>query len=384
MAVAVVEVTDRAGRKDFATLPFRLYGGCRAWVPPIISSEMEFFDPRRNPSFRTCRAALWVALSEGRPVGRIAGIFHPSERDESGRAMARFGWPDFVDDPAVSGALLDTVERWAAAQGAAGLRGPLGFTDLDPQGLLVEGFDEPGTIATLYHHRYCAAHLERRGYVPETDWVEYDIPVPPAVPAELARMADVVRRRTGARVVRPRTRAEMMAFAPRVFDIVNRAFAGMFGTVPLSAAQADHYASRFRFLDPAYSGVVLDGKGELVGFGISSPSPAEGFRKCRGRLFPLGFVHVLRSLRRAETVDLYLIGLLPEFRGKGLMALLLEELCGHFIRQGHRRVESHPELETNRDIRTFWRHFPARQHKRRRCLARHFAPAADPGERRAR
>ena len=285
--------------------------------------------------------------------------------------MARFGWIDFVDDPAVSRKLLSTVEAWAQSHGMDAVHGPLGFTDLDPEGMLVEGFDELGTIATIYNHRYYPEHLEALGYAKDVDWVEFEILVPEKMPERVTRVAEIARRRHELRVFQATKTRDLLQFKSEVFSLLNESFAGLYGFVPLTEKQIEMYASKyFNFLQPKFVSIVLDRDDKVAAFGITMPSLSRAFQRCRGRLLPLGVFHILRAMRRNDRADMYLVAVRPSLQGQGVNALILEQV-GHAYREvGVRRTETNPELEHNARVITQWRAFDHRQHKRRRCFVK--------------
>ncbi len=329
------------------------------------------FSKKKNPAFDFCDVKCWVARSGGRTVGRIAGIINHRANEIRGERMARFGWIDFIDDPEVSRELLSTVEVWAKSQGMDAVHGPLGFTDLDPEGMLVEGFDELGTIATIYNHRYYPDHLEKLGYAKDVDWVEFEILVPEEMPERVTRVAEIARKRHKLRVYEAKKTRDLLQFKGEVFSLLNESFADLYGFVPLTEKQIEMYASKyFSFLQPKFVSIVLDSDDKVAAFGITMPSLSKAFQRCRGRLLPLGLFHVLRAMRRNDRADMYLVAVRPSLQGQGVNALLLEQV-GHAYREvGVRRTETNPELEHNSRVITQWKAFDYRQHKRRRCFVK--------------
>jgi GNAT superfamily N-acetyltransferase len=336
------------------------------------------FSPRKNPAFEFCDVKCWVARSGGRIVGRAAGIINHRSNDIRGEKKARFGWIDFIDDLDVSKKLLSTVEEWARSLGMDAVHGPLGFTDLDPEGRLVDGFDELGTIATIYNHPYYPAHLEELGYVKDVDWVEFEILVPEEMPERVTRVAEIARKRHHLRVYEARKTRDLLQFKGEVFSLLNESFANLYGFVPLTEQQIEMYASKyFNFLQPKFVSIVLDREDKVAAFGITMPSLSRAFQRCRGRLLPLGLIHVLRAMRRNDRADMYLVAVRPSLQGQGVNALLLEQV-GHAYREvGVRRTETNPELEHNARVITQWKAFDHRQHKRRRCFVKRLGHGED-------
>jgi len=371
MQIRIIEIESRSDLKRFVRFSFDLYSDHSCWIPPIISDELDMFSPRKNPAFEFCDVKCWVARSGGRIVGRAAGIINHRSNDIRGEKKARFGWIDFIDDLDVSKKLLSTVEEWARSLGMDAVHGPLGFTDLDPEGMLVDGFDELGTIATIYNHPYYPAHLEELGYVKDVDWVEFEILVPEEMPERVTRVAEIARKRHHLRVYEARKTRDLLQFKGEVFSLLNESFANLYGFVPLTEQQIEMYASKyFNFLQPKFVSIVLDREDKVAAFGITMPSLSRAFQRCRGRLLPLGLIHVLRAMRRNDRADMYLVAVRPSLQGQGVNALLLEQV-GHAYREvGVRRTETNPELEHNARVITQWKAFDHRQHKRRRCFVK--------------
>jgi GNAT superfamily N-acetyltransferase len=275
---------------------------------------------------------------------------------------------EFIDDDEVSKALLGTVEAWAREKGMEAVHGPLGFTDLDPEGILVEGFQELATMGAAYNFPYYPGHLEKNGYRKDVDWVEFELKVPVDVNEKLKRMAEVVARRNGLRVLRVAKRRELLAYANEIFGVLNESYKGLYGVFPLTQKQIDMYTNRYlKVVHHEYIPVILDGAGRVAAFAVTIPSLAKALQKCRGNLFPLGFLRILRALRRNDAVELCLIAVRPDLQGKGINAMLMHELNKIYLRHNIRRAETNPELETNTRVQAQWKFFDTRQHKRRRC-----------------
>ncbi len=368
MVVQLQEVTTLRELRAFVRFPLRLYRGSPTYVPALIADELNTLRWDRNPAFDVCEARYWLARRDGRVVGRVAAIHHPGYAERWGVDQMRFGWFDLVDDPEVADALLGAVEGWAREKGASAVHGPLGFTDLDREGLLVEGFEELGTLATSYNHPYYAAHLEALGYAKDVDWVEYEIQAPDEPHPTIARIADMVVRRYRLQPLRVEKKSELLVYAHEALQMVNEEYAHLYGVVPLTEAQVAGYVKQyFGFLDPTFTPGVLDEEGRLVGFGVTMPSLSRALQRSRGRLFPFGFVHLLRALRRNDRADLYLVAVRSDYQGKGVNALMMHMMTEVFIERGIRVVESNPELESNTDVQGQWKYYETRQHKRRRC-----------------
>jgi ribosomal protein S18 acetylase RimI-like enzyme len=349
-AVTVRPVASRRDLKEFIRFPHGLYRGNPYWVPNLDFDEWNTLRQEKNPAFDHCQAKYWLAFRQGRIVGRIAAILNRKHIAKWKQRYLRFGWVDFIDDPAVSAALFSAVEVWARECGMEAVHGPLGFSDMDREGMLVEGFDERATMITNYNFPYYSAHLEAMGYGKDIDWLEYDLTVPPEPDETIARIAAIALRRNHLHLLQARRTS-------------------LYGVVPLTAKQVDQYISQYLgFIRPEFVPVVLDESNRMVAFGITMPSLARALQKAKGRLLPFGFIHVMCALRKNDRAELYLVAVRSEYQGKGVNAILMDEMNRLFIRRGIRRVESNPELETNQNVRGQWKHYPARQHKRRRVF----------------
>ena len=374
MTVDVHLVKTHRDLRRFVEFPESLLASDPCWVPPLYGDDLHNLRRDRNPAFEFCDAAYWLAWRDGKAVGRIAGIVNHRAVEKTGARVARFGWLDFVDDPEVSAALFAAFEAWTREQGMKAAHGPLGFIDLDPEGMLVEGFDEMGTLATIQNPPYYPVHLERLGYAKEVDWIEFRIKVPDERLPRLTRLRQRVERGIELEVVRFRTLKEFRPYARPVLLLLNDAYAGLHGFVPLTDRQIDDVIKRyFGFLRPEFLFVVLDGKKQLAAFGMTMPSLARAMQKARGRLFPFGWYHLLRGMKRGTTLDLLLTAVRPDLQGRGVNVLLIDECLRVCLENGIEYAESNPELETNELVSAQWKFFDFRQHKRRRCYLKSFS-----------
>ncbi|MDO9546507.1 MAG: GNAT family N-acetyltransferase [Pelolinea sp.] len=368
----IKEVKNLRELKAFVNYPFSLYKDSPYWVPALRSDDLNTFRSDKNPAFEFCRAKYWLAYKQGKVVGRVAGIINQRHIDKWEQRYARFGWIDFIDDAEVSSALLRTVEGWALENGLEAVHGPLGFTDLDREGMLVEGFNELGTLATFYNYAYYPKHMQTAGYVKDTDWVEYEIQMPEEPDEKITRLAETLLRRYDLRLLTFKKKKDMLRYANAVFDLLDEAYSHLYGVTPLTRRQVDAYIKQyFGFISPDFLPVVVDAQDNLIAFGITLPSLSQALRKAKGRLFPTGFIHLLRALAKNDKGDLYLVAVKHEYQGKGVNAILIKRLLEVFNSFGIRSVESNPELENNLNVRTQWKHFDHRQHKRRRIFIKH-------------
>jgi len=367
----MIEVREIEGKKElkaFVRFPFRVYRGNPYWVPPLLSDDMNTLDPVKNPAREYCRAKYWMAYEDGIPLGRIAGIINDKYIQKWGNRYARFGWIDFVDRRDVVDALMSTCEQWARSEGMTAIHGPLGFTDLDPEGMLVEGFDEMGTLPMIYNFDYYPRYLEARGYQKDIDWLEYRIDIDNQVPERVKRVDAAVRGRLKLRVFEARRAKDLLPYAPKIFQIINETYSHLYGVVELNEKQIQGYVDQyFGFVRADLVKLVLDEQDRLVAFGIAAPSMSRALQIARGRILPFGFIPLLYALRKPKVADMYLGAVVKDYQGRGVTALLMRSMHESLIKAGVTEVESSGNLETNTEIQSVWSYYPHRLHKRRRC-----------------
>ncbi|OHD68011.1 MAG: hypothetical protein A2177_07875 [Spirochaetes bacterium RBG_13_68_11] len=378
MAIDVSVVKDRRDLKRFVTFPIGLLGGNPNYVPPLVSDDMSILSPQKNPAFENSEARQFLARRDGRIVGRVAAILNHPANLKYGTKNLRFGWFDAVDDPEVFAALFAAVEAWGRERGMETLTGPQGFTDLDPEGMLVEGFDELATIAEVWNPPYYPAGLERLGFIKEVDYIEFEARAPAGgIPERMQRLAEFALKRNKFRIARYRTAREIArARAKELFDLLDEAYAELYASTPLTDRQKWYYAKKYLpFINPDLVKVAVDENDRMIGFLISMPSLSRALQRARGRLFPFGFLHILRALKRFERLDFYLAGVKKEHRNKGVDLVMVVDVFRDALRYGIKVAESNPELETNRKIQAEWKFVETRQHKRRRIYRKAIAPA---------
>lgn len=371
MSITVEAVKPtKSALKKFVNFGIRLYKDNPCYVPPLVSDEVETLMPDKNPAFDYCRAQAFMAWRDNRPVGRIVAIVNDLVNSRSGRKEARFGFVDFIDDPEVVDALFKAAEDWARDQGMTEMVGPMGFTDMDHEGMLVEGFDEMGTMATIYNYAYYPEHLQRMGYVKDADWVEYRVTVPEQVPEKFLRIAEIVKKKYNLRSVKFTSRRKIkQQYGQALFDLINEAYDSLYGYSPLNQRQIEYYIDKYLgIVRLDCLSVIVDADDRLVALGLSMPSLSEGLRKSRGRMLPFGWYHLLNGIYgRNDVVDLLLIAVRKEYLSKGVNALIFADLIPIFNKEGFKEAESNIELEGNDSVRQQWSYFPHRQHRRRRA-----------------
>ncbi len=370
--IIVREVINRRDLKKFICFPYMLYKGNKYHVPQLIKNEMKLFNKDNNPAYEFCDVSLWLAYRNKKIVGRIAGIINHSFNEIWHKKSCRFGWIDFIDDEDVSKALLSAVENWAKTNGMHEVHGPLGFTDLDPEGMLIEGFEELSNIATIYNYPYYPMHLNKLGYNKDADWVEYEIRIPEKIPEKIDRIAQIVLKKNKLRLLHASKIKEIKYYAIDIFELLNLAYQDLYGFVPLTKRQIDLYVKQYISLaNPKLISIVLDSNDKVAAFGLTFPSLSRAFQKAKGKLFPFGLYHIMDALKNERTLDLYLIAVRPDLQDKGVNSLLFRELIQSYIDNKFIKAESNPELESNNRVQAQWKYFEQRQHKRRRCFIKH-------------
>ncbi len=374
VSITIQEVRSRKELRQFIAFPHRLYRGNPQWVPPLRWDEHQTLRREKNPAFGWCRAKYWLAYDGREIVGRIAGIINTEYIRIWKKRTARFGWIDFVDSPDVARALFQTVEQWARAEGMDAIHGPLGFTDMDREGMLIEGFDELGTMATTYNHPYYPVHTRNNGYEKEFDWVEFEIRIPDTIPDKAVRVARYAVERHKLHMLEARKAKDFLPYAQQIFAMINSTYADFAGFVPLSPQQIAMYIKQYiPNVHPHYVKVILDQNNSVAGFVIGMPSLSRALQKADGRIFPFGFMHILWALHHPRTIDLYLGAVRTDLQGKGADALLITDLARTCIADGIISAESNVELEDNKLVQGHWKLFERRQHKRRRCFTKSLA-----------
>ena len=360
--------------KRFVKYPIDvLYRDSKQYVPSLLSDEVRTLLPGENPAFDYCESIYFMAFRDGKPVGRIAGIINRLVNERTGKQEGRFGYVDFIDDNQVVDALFEAVSRWARDKEMTSLTGPLGFTDMDPEGMLVEGFDEVSTQATIYNYDYYPRQMQRMGYVKDVDWLEYKVVVPKEIPTKMQRVADIVRQRVGVDNIKYTNRKALVRdYGDAIFKLINEAYDDLFGYSPLSEKQIKHYIKMYLpFLPLDDLSLVVKPDGELIGVGIAIPSLSQALIKCRGRLFPTGWYHLLKAFKgHNDTVDLLLIAVKPEYQNKGVNALFFTDLIPCFNKFGYKWADTGHELEENEKVQQQWQYFETRQNKRRRAFTK--------------
>ena len=369
--IQIVPVKDKKQLKPFIRFPLGLYKDSEKWVPSFEDDEFKSLGPD-NPSLEFCERELYLAVIEGKIVGRVAAIINHKANQKWQEETVRFGWIDFVEDFDVAKALIDAVAQWGKKKGATKIKGPLGFSDMDREGLLVEGFENESPSTVIYNYPYYAEYLERMGFSKDVDWTQRFIEITPGLPPIL-QFAALVEKRYGLHIYEASTLKKMARRGREMFHVLNAAFAPLYEYSPLSEEQIDGYVKQYvPVLNKNMVAFVVNDADELVGFTVTMPHISEGVRKAKGRIFPTGWIHILPQLdpKRNHVAEALLIGVLPEYQAKGAVPLMFKYLWENFNRLGIKRMLLNPQLEENHKVQGLWESFNPQPYQRRRSFVK--------------
>lgn len=369
MAIEIKTVTTRKELKTFVRFANRMYKGNKYYVPCMPMDDMKTLDKNYNAAFEFCEAEYYLAYKDGQLVGRVAAILNHKANKAWNVNQVRFGWFDFIDDIEVSKALLDAVIAFGKARGVNQIVGPLGFTDFDPEGMLVEGFDRISTMALIYNHPYYPEHMKQLGYVKETGWVEYRLTLPDEVPERHLKVAEYVTAKYGLKIVKKtKSQVNKEKYGQKIFRLINETYCHLYGFSLLSEKQIDQFVDTYLgVIDMDMLAFVEDRDGNLIAAGLTMPSIAETLQKCNGEMFPFGWYQLLRTMywKKPETLELLLIGVKPEWQSKGVNSLVFVDLLKRVKRMGFKYAETNANLESNTKVQAMWSVFEKEQHKKR-------------------
>lgn len=371
MALEIRKIGTKCELKKFIQFANDLYADCPYYCPPLFFDEMNCFDPKHNPALEVSEYQLWMAYRDNKPVGRIAGIINRKANEKWGFKHARFGWFDFIDDLEVSKALLDTVAAWGKERGMDAINGPVGFTDFDHEGLLLEGYEYLAPMASLYNYPYYVRHFEAYGLTKEADWIEIQVYPPKTVPERLDRIANIVKERSHVRVDKVKNSRELVRkYGIEYMDVIDEAYQKLYNFQPMTIAQKNYYKNMyFPILNFDFVTIVVNEKDEIVGVGLGMPDISNALRKCGGKLFPFGWYHILKALKakQIDTFNLLLIAVRPDYQNTGVNALFFQDQIPLMAKYGMKRLETTSILETNTKNIANFTQFDHKQHKRRRA-----------------
>ena len=370
--IEIREVKNRRDLRRFVQFGIDLYDGEPNYCPPLVFDEINSFDTKKNPALELCEFALFLAYDADKIVGRVAAIINHRANERWGYKHARFGWIDFVDNLEVSHALLQTVCDWGKAKGMEAINGPVGFTDWDKEGCLIEGFEYDSPMASLFNYPYYEKHFEAFGLKKEADWIEFRVFIPNEIPQKMERVAKLAIERYGVKVEKFHSARQLMRRFPNYeyMDVLNDAYTPLYNYQPMSERQKRYYAKMyFPLLNYDFVTIITNAQGEIVGVGVGMPDISPALRRCRGKLFPFGWFHILKMLKakQMEVFDLLLIAVRPDWQNRGINALFFYDQVHYFHKYGIKYAETTSILETNRKNLANWEYFDTLQHKRRRA-----------------
>ena len=371
--IIIKEVSSKKDLDAFICFNYDLYKGNAYAVPDLYVDMQDTFNPAKNASLEFCEMQLFLAYRDGKVVGRVGAFINRNANETWKVRNVRFGWIDFIDDMEVSKALLDTVTEWGRKRGMTAMQGPLGMTDMDPEGMLIEGFDQLGTMATIYNYPYYPVHMEAYGMEKDADWIEMKMPVPDKVPDKYARVSEITLKRHNLRIKKLDGKKDIFdrGYGQKIFDLINEAYAPLFGYSKMTQRQIDGYVKNYLpLVDLRMVTLVEDcGTNEVVAVGISMPSIVRALQKANGRLLPFGWFHLLKSLKwkHEDGVELLLVAVKPEYQNKGVNALLFADLIPVYQKMGFKWAETNPQLELNVKGQAQWQYLEHTVPKRRRC-----------------
>ncbi|MBJ34136.1 MAG: GTP cyclohydrolase [Flavobacteriaceae bacterium] len=367
--IEIVEVTSRQQFGAFFQFPFDLYRNCLQWVPPITKEEIDIFDPQKNAVFEHAMARLFLAKKKGKVVGRIAAMINWVEIEELKKTKVRFGWYDTIDDLEVSQKLIEAVEGVAIAEGMTYIEGPMGFSNMDKAGLLVHGYEHMNTMITWYHYPYQKVHLERLGLKKQSEWIEFKIDIYNAkdAPEKVKKFARVIKERFKLKTLEFKTTKDIEPHVDKMFELLNQTYNELQSFVPIQKHQIEVYKNKYLpYVHPDFIKCVVDENNEMIGFTITMPSFTKALKRINGKMFPFGFYHLWRAMRKNNRASFYLIGIQKNYQNKGVTAIIFQEIQEMFNKRGITKVETNPELEENKAIQALWKNYKHELHKRRR------------------
>ena len=366
--ITIKKAASKEDYKDFVMFPSKLYRNSKYWVSPIINEELEMMDKEKNPVFKNAEAEYYLAIKNNVIVGRIAAIINWVEVKEQGKNKVRFGWYDVIDDLEVSKKLLKAVIEFGNKRDLSFIEGPVGFSNMDKAGLLTHGFDELNTMITWYHNSYQKDHLEKLKMKKLAEWVEYRIQIysEEDAPKKIKKFSDLIMRRYKLKALNFKNTKDIVPYINEMFDLLNKTYNSLQTFVPIQQYQVDHYKDRYlKYIHPEFIKSVADENGKLIAFAITMPSFSRALKKMNGKLFPFGFLRILKAQKFNDKASLYLIGVHPDYQNKGVTAILFNDLQSMFNKRRIKEVETNPELVENKSIQAFWKNYESVLHKKR-------------------
>lgn len=365
--INIVKVASKKQLRDFVDFQNKLYENNPYYVPGLRVDELATLRKDKNPAYDYCEADFFLAYRGKEIVGRVGVIINHRANEKWEQKHARFTCLDMIDDIEVTKALMEAAENWALQHDMTYLQGPMGFTDMDHQGMLIEGFEELDMMITIYNHPYYQKHMEQLGYVKDEDWVEYQIMLPDEPIQKISRISSIIKKKYGFKLVTFDKKKALLPYAHQIFDLINEAYSPLYGTVPLTEKQINYYVKTFfGFLNPDFIKVIVDKNDKLAAFGITMPSLSRALQKSKGKITPISAISLLRAINRNDRLDLMLVAVRPDLQGLGVNAILIESIMEVARDYDINIAETGPELENNTKVQAQWKLFEKRQHRRRR------------------
>jgi len=366
--IVIKEAKTQEELHAFVKFPFTLYKDNPYWVPPLIKDEIETIDPNLNPVYQNSDARFFLAYKEEKVVGRIAAIVNWIEVNEIKKSKVRFGWFDTIDNIEVTKLLIDKVIKFGKEHKLKNIEGPLGFSNLDKAGLLIEGFKERNTLITLYNHPYYVEHLKKLDFNEAARWVEYEIKIDDfeSSPEKVKRFSKLIMERYNLTLLNFKNRSEILPYVDQMFDLLDKTYNSLQTYIPIQDYQIENYKKRFlKFVNPDFIKCIIDNEGKLICFSITMPSFTKALKSINGKLTFINSYHILKAMYFNERASFYLIGIRPDYQNKGIPAIIFNEMQKLFNKQKITIVETNPELEENTAIQKLWKNYEHRLHKRR-------------------
>lgn len=372
--LSITEVNSFKDLKTFVKFPMKHYKDCKNYVPSMLIDELNTLRKDKNPAMDFCEAKYWLAYEDGKVVGRIAGIINYAANDLWNEKSGRFGFIEFIENIEVAKLLIETVENWLRSKGMTKIQGPLGFTDFDYEGMLIKGFEYPGTMTTTYNYTYYAEYMYQLGYLKDVDWLEYEIVIPDSIPEPIEKVAERALSSNHLRVLHADKKKDLIPYIPKLFHLINDAFKELYEFTPLTEKQIKLYSKQYlTILDPSFVKFVLNENDDVVAYVLGFPSLINAIRKCKGRLFPFGFLYIYKALKKNKRLEIVQIAVDPKYQRLGVNAILFKELISSCNKKGVQIADLNPQLENNKKVRSQWRRFKNRQHKIRTSFYKELA-----------
>ncbi|MDR0230232.1 MAG: GNAT family N-acetyltransferase [Flavobacteriaceae bacterium] len=366
--IQIKEAISKQDIKDFVKFPFKIYKNNPYWVPSIIKEEIASFD-RKNDIFKTVDVHFYLAYKNDELVGRVACCINWTEVNDLHKPKVRFGWLEMIDDVEVTRALIDKVIAFGKEHKMQYIEGPMGFSNMDKAGMLTKGFDYIATMIGLYNHPYYVEHMKQLGFQPEAEWLEYKLDLSLFDEAKINKMSQLVANRYDLRPLEFNTTKELLPYVDEMFALLNKTYADLQSFVPIEPFQVEHYKKKYlNFIHPDFISCVMDKDNKMVAFAITMPSFSRGFQKANGKLFPFGFWHLLQAMKKNDHAEYYLIGVDPEYRNKGVTAIIFKEIYACFKKHKITFAETNPLLEENNKVQQLWKNLNPEIHKERKTF----------------